>query len=82
VPLRRRDPDLGVESDGADGFFFQIRDTQLEEEARNSSKPENFGTLYTKIQVRHRVLLYTEGRFWFSSLEYQSSSFFTSLQGV
>jgi hypothetical protein len=31
VSLRRRDPDLGVESDGADGLFFQIIDAQLEQ---------------------------------------------------
>jgi hypothetical protein len=57
VSLRRRDPNLGIEGDGADGFFFQVLDAQLEEEARNSGILENFGTLYPEIQVRHRVLL-------------------------
>ena len=56
VPLRRRDPDLGVQSNGADGFFFQVLDTQLEQEARNGGELENFGTLYPEIKVRHRVL--------------------------
>jgi hypothetical protein len=49
VPPRRRNPDLGVQSNGADGFFFQVLDTQLKEEARNSGKLENFGTLYLEM---------------------------------
>jgi hypothetical protein len=57
VSLRRRDQNLGIESDGADGLFFQVLDAQLKEEARNSGILENFGTLYPEIQVRHRVLL-------------------------
>ena len=56
VPLRCRDPDLGVESDGADGFFFQVLDAQLEEEAWNGGKLENFGPLYPEIQVRNGML--------------------------
>jgi hypothetical protein len=53
VPLRRRDPDLGVQRNGAYGFFFQVLDAQLEEEARNGGIFENLGTLYPEIQVRH-----------------------------
>jgi hypothetical protein len=57
VPLRRRDPDLGVESDRADGFLSQVLDAQLEEEARNGGILDSFGTLYPEIQVRHERLL-------------------------
>ena len=57
VPLRRRDPDLGAKRDGADGFFSQVLDAQLEEDARDGGKRESFGALYREIQVRHRVFL-------------------------
>jgi hypothetical protein len=72
VPLSRDDPDLGVESDGADGLFFEVLDTQLEEEARDGGELENFCTLYPEIQLRHGML--SEFRTWFSSLGCHSSS--------
>ena len=53
VPLRRRDPDLGVQRHGAYGLLFQVLDAQLEEEARNGRVFENLGALYPEIQVRH-----------------------------
>jgi hypothetical protein len=36
---------------------LQVLDTQLEEEARNGSVLQNFGTLYPEIQIRHGILL-------------------------
>jgi hypothetical protein len=72
VPLRRRDPNLGVQRDRADGLFFQVLDTQLEQKTRDGGILENFGAFYPEIQIRHGMLL--EFRSWFSSLECQSSS--------
>jgi hypothetical protein len=80
VPLGRGDPDLGVEGDGADGLFFEVLDTQLEEEARNGGKLENFGTLYPEVQLRHGRLL--EACSWFSSLGCRLSPFHISSHGV
>jgi hypothetical protein len=57
VPLRRRDPDLGGKRDGADGFFSQVLDAQLEEEAWNGGKLKDLGAFYPETQVRHTVLL-------------------------
>jgi hypothetical protein len=53
VPLRRRDSDLGIQRNGTDGFFFQVLDAQLEEEARNGGIFENFGALHPEVEVRH-----------------------------
>jgi hypothetical protein len=49
VPLRRRDPDLRAKRDGADRFFSQVLNAQLEEEAGTGGKSESFGTLYGEI---------------------------------
>jgi hypothetical protein len=48
VPLRRRDPDLGVQRDGADGLSVQVLDAQLEQEAGNGRILEDLGALYPK----------------------------------
>jgi hypothetical protein len=53
VPLRRRDPDLGVQRDGTDGFFFQVHDAQLEEKARGSRIFEDLGALHPEVEIRH-----------------------------
>jgi hypothetical protein len=53
VALRRRDPDLGVQRNGAYGFFFQVLDAQLEEEARNGRIFKDLGALHPEVEVRH-----------------------------
>jgi hypothetical protein len=56
VPLRRRDPDLGVESDGAYGLFSRVLDAQLEEEARNGGEGQHLGVRHLEVQIRHGQL--------------------------
>jgi hypothetical protein len=80
VPPCCGDPDLGVEGDGADRLLLQVFDAQLEEETRDGGKLENFGALDPEIQIRHGMP--SEFRLWFSSSEYQSSSFCIPLQGA
>jgi hypothetical protein len=49
VTPRDGEPDLGVQRDGPDGLFSQVRDAQFEDKGWNGGELENLDALYTKV---------------------------------